>query len=347
VPTAVALYILNHKRDALVQTEARYGFHVVIGSDDTLVPPAFRLERLRALTPAEIAALPLPVSPPIEAEDDEFSADEVDEDEAESSDEAVAPAPPAPLPVEAFAAADEAAKPQDGHGDDHRESHDEARGAGAPQGDGGRRRRRRRRRGGRRGDDVRETSPAPAAAAPEHGAEPAAAEEFDEGDEVPGEFAPAPSPASEAGENGDANKRRRRRGRRGGRRRRRGEGDREGLPAGAEDQPMTGASDRPVEAERVEAERVEYVYDEPQGDNAAAEMVDALAASPGPAMRDNGAESVPVADQGDHIEEAPPAAPASAAAADEAPAASQPPAHDVTGPPANPKKGWWRRVMDS
>jgi ribonuclease E len=338
VPTAVALYILNHKRDALVQIEARYGFRVVIGSDDTLVPPAFRLERLRALTPAEIAALPLPVAPPIEAEDDEFSADEADEEEAESSDEAPAPAP-APLPVEALAAAEEAGKPQDGHRDSHSESHDEAHEAGAPQGDGGRRRRRRRRRGGRR-DDVRESSPAPVAAAPEPGAEPATSEEFDEGDEAPGEFAPAPAPAGDAGD--DANKRRRRRGRRGGRRRRRGEGGKDDLPGGAEDQPMLGASDLPVEAERIE-----YVSDEPHGENAAAEMVDALAASPGPAMRDNGAESVPVADPGDHLEEAPPAAPAHAAAADEAPAASQPPAHDVTGPPANPKKGWWRRVMDS
>ncbi len=52
VPNPVALYILNHKRDALVRAEASYGFQVVIGSDDTLIPPAFRLERLRALTPA-------------------------------------------------------------------------------------------------------------------------------------------------------------------------------------------------------------------------------------------------------------------------------------------------------
>ncbi|HWG80945.1 MAG TPA: Rne/Rng family ribonuclease, partial [Stellaceae bacterium] len=47
VPNAVALYILNQKRQALAQAELRYGFHVAIGSDDSLVPPAFRLERLR------------------------------------------------------------------------------------------------------------------------------------------------------------------------------------------------------------------------------------------------------------------------------------------------------------
>ncbi len=49
VPTTVALYILNHKRDSLAQLEARYGIHVLIARDDTLIPPALRLERLRSL----------------------------------------------------------------------------------------------------------------------------------------------------------------------------------------------------------------------------------------------------------------------------------------------------------
>ncbi|HKW55465.1 MAG TPA: Rne/Rng family ribonuclease, partial [Stellaceae bacterium] len=92
VPTAVALYILNQKRPALTQAELRYGFRVAIGSDDSLVPPAFRLERLRALTPAEIAALPAPVAavPEVEEDDDDI----VDEDEAEIEAEAeIAEAP--------------------------------------------------------------------------------------------------------------------------------------------------------------------------------------------------------------------------------------------------------------
>src|SRR6185312_10357926 len=86
VPNAVALYILNQKRQALAQAELRYGFHVAIGSDDSLVPPAFRLERLRALTPAEIAALPAPVAVP-EVDEDE------DEDIALPRDESTAPQP--------------------------------------------------------------------------------------------------------------------------------------------------------------------------------------------------------------------------------------------------------------
>ncbi len=51
VPTTVALYILNHKRDLLAQLEARYGIHVLVARDDALIPPAFRLERLRAYGP--------------------------------------------------------------------------------------------------------------------------------------------------------------------------------------------------------------------------------------------------------------------------------------------------------
>jgi len=46
VPTAVALYILNQKREALTQIEARYGFSVQITNDDELVPPSYRLDRL-------------------------------------------------------------------------------------------------------------------------------------------------------------------------------------------------------------------------------------------------------------------------------------------------------------
>src|SRR6202042_3895925 len=42
VPTNVALYILNQKRESLAQIEARYGLRVAVGQDDTLIPPNFR-----------------------------------------------------------------------------------------------------------------------------------------------------------------------------------------------------------------------------------------------------------------------------------------------------------------
>src|SRR5262249_57665483 len=58
VPANVALYILNQKRAALTEAEQRYHFRVAITSDDTLIPPNMRLERLRALTLEELAALP-------------------------------------------------------------------------------------------------------------------------------------------------------------------------------------------------------------------------------------------------------------------------------------------------
>ncbi len=75
VPTHVALYLLNQKRDTLTAIEGRYGFRVTVGQDDTLIPPAYRLERMRALTPEELAALPAPTAPPVEPEPE----DEIEE----------------------------------------------------------------------------------------------------------------------------------------------------------------------------------------------------------------------------------------------------------------------------
>jgi ribonuclease E len=93
VPTAVALYILNHKRLSLAQLEARYGFHVLVARDDALIPPAFRLERLRAFVPAETPA-PTPAGAPLtlavaeeEEADDEDAADMADTADAEAAGE--------------------------------------------------------------------------------------------------------------------------------------------------------------------------------------------------------------------------------------------------------------------
>src|SRR6266851_2061947 len=57
VPTNVALYILNQKRESLTQIEARYGMRVMVAQDDTLIPPNFRLERLRAYGAGEAPPL--------------------------------------------------------------------------------------------------------------------------------------------------------------------------------------------------------------------------------------------------------------------------------------------------
>jgi ribonuclease E len=82
VPMTVALYILNQKRDSLVQLEGRYGIRVLVARDDTLIPPAFRLERLRGYSPAEAAVLP---AAPL------TQAPTPDEDEEEIDDAADAP----------------------------------------------------------------------------------------------------------------------------------------------------------------------------------------------------------------------------------------------------------------
>jgi len=116
VPTAIALYIFNHKRKTLIDIEARYGLSVTIEADDTLIPPAFRLDRTRMRgldEPSPLASLPAP-TPIIEEDEDDI----VEEEELIETAEAV-----------------EAEGGESGEGRDN--------------GDGSRRRRRRRRRGRR------------------------------------------------------------------------------------------------------------------------------------------------------------------------------------------------------
>jgi ribonuclease E len=83
VPTTVALYILNQKRDSLVQLEARYAIRVLVAQDDALIPPAFRLERLRAYAAAEPVALPAaPLTQTAMSDEEEEETD----DAADASD---------------------------------------------------------------------------------------------------------------------------------------------------------------------------------------------------------------------------------------------------------------------
>jgi ribonuclease E len=74
VPTTVALYILNQKRHSLVELETRYDLRVLLAQDDALIPPAFRLERLRAYSPTlpvVLPAAPLTQAPDIDGEDED------------------------------------------------------------------------------------------------------------------------------------------------------------------------------------------------------------------------------------------------------------------------------------
>ncbi len=180
VPTAVALYILNQKRAMLASIEMRYHMAVQIGRDDALIPPDFRLERLRQRLPGELPPPP-PMVVPIEEDEDE----EVFEETAEAEEQAGA------VGAEPVAAEDA---------------------------DGGRRSKRRRRsRKRRREDDSAMPAEAVAAEGPadETMAEAAEGEEADEGAAIGGDAEVAA--ADELGEDGRA--KRRRRGKRGGRRR--------------------------------------------------------------------------------------------------------------------------------
>jgi len=53
VPGGVALYILNQKRSTLIEIEKRYGFTVTLDSDDSLIPPDYRLERIQTRSGVE------------------------------------------------------------------------------------------------------------------------------------------------------------------------------------------------------------------------------------------------------------------------------------------------------
>jgi ribonuclease E len=98
VATSVVLYLFNHKRDRLADIEARYAMRVQFESDDTLLPPQVRIERLRPQVPeAERAAYAVtggapvastavvaPLAPALPATDDD--EDDVSESETDVGD---------------------------------------------------------------------------------------------------------------------------------------------------------------------------------------------------------------------------------------------------------------------
>jgi ribonuclease E len=97
MPGAVAFYILNHKRQRLMDIEARYGMKVAFGADETLAPANLRIDRLRALTasdlPPQVAApSPAPVvEPDDEVETEEADVEEVAENAAPDAEDVAVP----------------------------------------------------------------------------------------------------------------------------------------------------------------------------------------------------------------------------------------------------------------
>src|SRR5690348_2747964 len=324
VPEAVGLYILNQKRATLQQVEARYGMRVFIKTDVALIPPQYKLDRMRALTPAEVAALPVTMAPTVPV--DEESAEPIG-----AGDDTIASVPEAV----AEPMGDREPESDHGHGGDHQEH---------GQGEGGHRRRRRRgSRGGRGRHGEAPThggKPQPAGephhASPQPPAErsfrPSFAllpgepgyvaggsdEEIDDSEPAqPGathdepRFSAEPQPGHDsAGQpgQGDDGRRRRRRGRRGGRRRR-------GRGGEQHNEPMIGnAASEPAAHETTAFTPPAERYAPP-----------VEASQPPPAPRAANPEPAPVEAERQPIQH------------------NVPPAHDVTGPSSNPKKGWWRR----
>lgn len=346
-PTDVALYILNNKREALIEIERVAGFAVSIHSSEDMLPGDFTLDAERdpnakpkkRPTPRSLMK-PTPAS--VRDEDDE-DAEEIDDTvDADAEDESE----------------DDSAEPRP------------ARPEGAEGGNGGRKRRRRRR-GGRNRGEARETGlevvDADAPIAAEAGA---ISDEDGDEDDDDGEESGAPPRAE--GEEGP--RKRRRRGRRGGRRRRRsGEPGAEGgaiaaiadggayldgLSASAEAMlsdedvvgdgaPLSVAAEAPAEIALIadaEAEPAAEVATPkartPRRSRAKAAPVEAEMSSPEPV-----AEAAPAAEViAPEPEPAP--EPAMAEAQPPAPAAAPEPA---APPPAAPqpegpkKTGWWNR----
>jgi ribonuclease E len=81
VPTAVAIYLLNDKRDHLMSIEERFSMRVLVESDDTILAPDFTVEALESREPGEeIPVAPLSVES-IEEVDVPDPVETVSEDE--------------------------------------------------------------------------------------------------------------------------------------------------------------------------------------------------------------------------------------------------------------------------
>jgi ribonuclease E len=373
----VVMYILNHKRDRLTEIEARYAMRISFAGDDTLLPPAVRIDRLRPqVADAErlLTATAVSVAPPmVDSYDEEEDEEDLVLDEAPAPARVQQPRParqpaaasPAPVAAsdEATPAAETAASIEEGEQ---------------------RRRRRRRRRGGRRDGTGTGENASGENATGENGASLAGDTEGDEGDEDGAEPATdavegvdpvlAEANAAEAGdgipageqveldENGEPKARRR--GRRGGRRRRRVEGEagEAGEEAAPAEAPMPAPLPvaPPVYAGPTPANPFNNTYDIfdmlEQAEQAAiqAPVVKQvpIMAAPAPAPEPEPQPHVAIEPAPQATPEPAPE-PQMAVTSEAVPAEPEPPpaveavapepTPEPTAPPAPAKRGWWRR----
>jgi ribonuclease E len=140
LPNSVAVYMLNHKRQALAAIERRHGVTLAFTSDDSIIPPNYKLERVRTRERSESDEGPAPVR----AGDTRAIETRPAAPVSVPSFEVNEPQPIAPV---AEPRTDYAPPQRDGGQQRQAPRHDENYGQG---GDDGRRRGRRRRRRGRR-----------------------------------------------------------------------------------------------------------------------------------------------------------------------------------------------------
>ncbi len=373
VATAIALYLLNHKRERLQEIEARTGMRVIVAADDAQTGSDYRIERSRARAEGEYMPAAAPAGlPPLSASAHMEAEDEDLVHFAEEEDEVPAPrakAAPAAEPAKAETAEEAAER--------------------------GKRRRRRRRRGrredgspsqpgdadsGEDGDGDSDDAPASEEDAPAVEdaivaelltTEPVAAEE--------GTAEAAPEAAPEAAD-GDEDAKGRRRGRRGGRRKRRDETEGDLLAVaepGAEQPELLPVYAGPTPADPFGGQAFD-IFDvlEQAEQRAAAAVHVAVAVAPEPepevvvVAAEPMAEPVVEAAPEPVAEPAPEPEPAVVVAAVPEPVAATPPepepvqapepepepapAEPVVGPaiqpivigeapPVEKKRGWWRR----
>jgi ribonuclease E len=362
VASAVALYVLNQKRATLQQIESRYGCHVTVDEDETLIPPAFRLERARAFTPAELAALPVPEPAPIPVEEEPEADESLDEAAIEAAEEEFAGSPRRSDGEHRDASSWlPPSEEEEEEGEPLEADRREHAGGDGQHGDGQGRRRRRRRRRGRGGDrDRPHDHGAPTMPVGEEAPatiEADAASELSTTDVPNGGDAAADGDAGEEtqlaelhGGDGEGDRRRRRRGRRGGRRRRGGQGQDSPAPeqyGGAERGPRLQLELRPGEpgysgpAEEF-GEETDFVAAEEVAEADVIETVPLKEDETRPAAEPARAQAPPA-------KEGVSAAPSTSEAEAEAEAErarvayNVSPPHEVSGPVPNPRRGWWRR----
>jgi len=320
VPTNVALYILNQKRESLTQIEARYGLKVMVAQDDSLIPPNFRLERLRVYGAGEAPPLRAIQAPALSEEDEEeevadaAAATSQAAPEQESEEERgrrrrrrrrrrteeprearpAAATPAIPEPDETAVLGEEA--------DTDRPARSEAEGERESEAEAERRRRRRGRRGGR----MRPRRPAPAeaiASSPLVAAETTEIVPIADGQDLPpreSEMMPLPPPWSE-----------------------------EAGIAATSFAPLTGDSGEPVPSGK-----------EPESATAVA-----------PAPVDVLKEGIPFTSEAERVLEEVAAEAPAVPHGEPSPALQSPLAEEEVRPmtekPANPRRGWWQRLTQS